>query len=91
MATLTPLDMETILRSVEKTGRCLIVHEAPLTGGFGGEIAARLADQGLLTLQAPIKRVTGYDTVPPLPRLEHLYIPTTERVVAAAREVLAYG
>lgn len=90
VGTLSPLDMDTILRSVEKTGRCVIVHEAPLTGGFGAEIAARLAEHGLLSLQAPVKRVTGYDIVPPLPRLEHLYLPSVERVVSAAREVLAY-
>lgn len=91
VGTLTPLDMETILRSVEKTGRCIIVHEAARTAGFGAEIAARLADDGLLFLQAPVKRVTGYDTVPPLSRLEHLYMPSTDRVVAAARQTLAYG
>ena len=91
VGTLTPLDMTTILRSVEKTGRCVIVHEAPLTGGFGGEIAARLAERGLLSLQAPVKRVTGYDTVMPLPRLEHLYMPSMERVIAAARETLAFA
>ena len=90
VATLSPLDSDTILRSVEKTGRCVIVHEAALTGGFGAEIAARLAERGLLSLQAPVRRVTGYDTVPPLPRLEHLYIPSSDRVVAAAREVMAY-
>ena len=66
VATLKPLDFETILASVEKTGRCVIVHEAPLTGGFGAEIAARLAETGLLSLQAPVERVTGYDTVVPL-------------------------
>ena len=91
VATLTPLDMTAILRSVEKTGRCVIIHEAPLTGGFGGEIAARLAEHGLLSLQAPVKRVTGYDAVPPLPRLEHLYMPTTERILNAARETLTYS
>ncbi len=91
VGTLAPLDMATILSSVDKTGRCLIVHEAPLTGGFGADIAARLAEHGLLSLQAPVRRVTGYDTVPPLPRLEHLYVPSTDRVVDAAREVLAYG
>ena len=91
VATLSPLDMTTILRSVEKTGRCVIVHEAALTGGFGAEIAARLAEHGLLSLRAPVKRVTGYDTVPPLPRLEHLYMPSTARVLAAAREVLAFS
>ena len=66
VATLKPLDFETILASVEKTGRCVIVHEAALTGGFGAEIAARIAEKGLLSLQAPIERVTGYDTVMPL-------------------------
>ena len=91
IATLSPLDMTTILRSVEKTGRCVIVHEAALTGGFGAEIAARLAEHGLLSLQAPVKRVTGYDTVMPLPRLEHIYMPSTERVLAAARDVLAFS
>ena len=91
VATLSPLDMTSILRSVEKTGRCVIVHEAALTGGFGAEIAARLAEHGLLSLQAPVKRVTGYDTVMPLPRLEHLYMPSTERVLAAARDVLAFA
>ena len=91
VGTLRPLDGETILRSVEKTGRCVIVHEAPRTGGFGGEIAARLAEDALLSLQAPIKRVTGYDTVIPLPRLEQHYLPSTERILAAAREVLAFA
>ena len=91
VATLTPLDMSTILQSVEKTGRCVIVHEAPMTNGFGAEIAARLAERGLLSLQAPVKRVTGFDTVMPLPRLEHLYVPSKDRVLAAAREVLAFA
>ncbi|HIE94741.1 MAG TPA: alpha-ketoacid dehydrogenase subunit beta [Acidobacteria bacterium] len=90
VGTLRPLDSATILRSVEKTGRGVIVHEAARTGGFGGEIAARLADEGLLFLQAPVKRVTGYDTVIPLPRLEHHYLPSTDRILTAAREVLAF-
>lgn len=90
VGTLRPLDGATILRSVEKTGRCVIVHEAARTGGFGAEIAARLADDGLLFLQAPVKRVTGYDTVVPLPRLEHHYLPSTDRILTAAREVLAF-
>ena len=91
VATLKPLDMETILASVEKTGRCVIVHEAAYSGGFGGEIAARLAEQGLLSLLAPVRRVTGYDTVMPLPRLEHYYMPSVERILRAAHETLAYG
>lgn len=91
VATLGPtFDFGTILRSVEKTGRCVIVHEATLTGGFGAEIAARLADEGLTSLQAPVKRVTAYDTVMPLPRMEHLQMPTAERVLNAARHVLSF-
>jgi 2-oxoisovalerate dehydrogenase E1 component beta subunit len=91
VATLKPLDADTILASIDKTGRCVIVHEAALTGGFGGEIAARIAESGLLSLQAPIERVTGYDTVMPLPRLEHHYLPSEGRIVAAARRALAFA
>jgi pyruvate dehydrogenase E1 component beta subunit len=90
VATLKPLDMQTILASVEKTGRCIIVHEAPLSGGWGAEIAARLAEQGLLYLLAPVKRVTGYDTIMPYYRLEEHYMPSTARIIKAAREALAY-
>ena len=88
VATLAPLDMTTILESVGKTGRCVIAHEAARNVGVGGEIAARIADRGLLTLLAPIKRVTGYDAIMPFARLEQAYLPTAERIAAAAREVL---
>ena len=88
VATLAPLDMPTILESVEKTGRCVIVHEAARHVGVGAEIAARLADEGLLTLHAPVKRVTGFDTVVPLARLEKEYMPQPERIHAAVRQVL---
>lgn len=91
VATLKPLDMATILASVEKTGRCAIVHEAPLTSGFGAEIAARLADEGLMNLLAPLRRVAGYDTVMPLPRLEQFYMPSAERIVNTARDLLEYA
>jgi len=91
VATLKPLDAKTILDSVKKTGRCVIVHEAPQTAGFGAEIAARLAEHGLLSLLAPIRRVAGYDTIMPLPRLEHSYMPSTARIVSAARESLDYA
>jgi len=91
VATLKPLDSATIIASVEKTGRCVIVHEAPLTGGFGAEIAARLAERALLSLVAPIRRVTGYDTVMPLARLERYYLPSVERIVSAARELMGYA
>lgn len=90
VATLRPLDAAPVLRSVEKTGRCVIVQEAPLTGGFGGEIAARIAEHALLSLLAPVRRVAGYDCVMPLPRLEQHYMPSVERVLAAARDVMNY-
>lgn len=90
VATLRPLDEETIVASVSKTGRCVVIQEAALTGGFGAEIAARLADRGLLSLLAPVRRVAGYDCVMPLPRLEAHYMPSTERILDTAREVLAY-
>jgi len=88
VATLAPLDMRTILESVQKTGRCVIVHEAARNVGVGAEIAARLADQGLLTLLAPIKRVTGYDTIVPYAKLEGDYLPQTDRILSAARQTL---
>jgi 2-oxoisovalerate dehydrogenase E1 component beta subunit len=90
-ATLKPLDLSTILASVEKTGRCVIVHEAARTLGLGAEIAAELAEKGLLFLMAPVKRVTGYDTVMPLPRTEMRYLPSVARIVKAVREVLAFA
>jgi len=88
VATLKPLDMPTILESVARTGRCVIVHEAPRTAGFGAEIAANLAEQGLYSLLAPVQRVTGYDTVMPLSRLEYQYLPSVQRIVAAVRKTL---
>jgi len=90
VATLKPLDMPTILRSVERTGRCVIVHEAARTGGYGAEIAARLAEEGLFSLLAPVERVAGWDTVMPLPRLERWYMPDAERVAGAVRKIMEY-
>jgi pyruvate dehydrogenase E1 component beta subunit len=91
VATISPLDMDPILESVGRTGRCVIVHEAPRTGGFGAEIAARLADEGLASLVAPVTRATGFDTAFPLARLEGKYMPDRRRVLAAARRVLEYA
>lgn len=88
--TLKPLDTNTILESVSRTGRVVIVHEAALSMGFGAEIAATIAEAGLFDLRAPIRRVAGWDTVMPLPRLETFYMPDTERVLAACQQVLAY-
>ena len=90
LATLKPYDEETILSSVAKTGRCVIVHEAARTAGFGAEIAALLAERGLLTLMAPVVRVTGFDTIMPLPKLEQYYLPSRTRVAGAARTVCQY-
>ncbi|UIF91375.1 alpha-ketoacid dehydrogenase subunit beta [Cupriavidus sp. UYPR2.512] len=89
VATLKPLDMQTILESVTRTGRCVIVHEAPRTAGFGAEIVAQLADAGLYSLAAPVQRVTGFDTVVPLARLEYTYLPGVARIVDAARKAMA--
>ncbi len=91
VATLKPLDMQTILDSVSKTGRCVIVHEAARTAGFGAEIAAQLLEHGLLSLLAPVKRVTGYDTVMPLYRLEEFYLPGVDQIITAVREVVEFG
>jgi pyruvate dehydrogenase E1 component beta subunit len=89
LATLSPIDGETILASVAKTGRLVIVHEAARNVGVGAEIAAIVAEHGLFDLQAPIQRVTGYDTVMPLFRLEHDYIPSVQRIVDAVQSLMA--
>jgi 2-oxoisovalerate dehydrogenase E1 component beta subunit len=91
LATLKPYDEETVLASVLKTGRCVIVHEAARTGGFGAEIAALMTERALLSLLAPVVRVTGYDTIIPLPRLEQSYMPSVGRIAAAARKVYRFG
>jgi len=90
VTTLKPLDSATILESVGRTGRLIIVHEAPLTCGYGAEIATRVAGAGLMSLLAPIERVAGYDTVMPYPRTEAWYMPSVQKVTAAARRVMAY-
>jgi 2-oxoisovalerate dehydrogenase E1 component beta subunit len=91
VATVKPLDMDTILTSVAKTGRRVIVTEAPRSCGVASEIAAGLAEDGLLSLLAPVRRVTAYDVVVPLPRLEHHYLPGKARIMAAVKHVLAFG
>ena len=89
LRTLVPLDQATVLDSVRKTGRAVIVHEAPRTGGFGAELAALIAEQALTSLQAPVLRVTGYDT--PFPyTLEHTYRPDAPRVLRAIEHVMRY-
>lgn len=88
--TLNPLDFETIITSVAKTGRVVIVHEAVKTCGFGAEIAATLAEEAILNLRAPILRVTAPDVHVPLARLVEHYLPATGRIRAALDEVLTY-
>lgn len=88
LATVSPIDYETILDSVEKTGRLVIVHEAPKTCGVGAEIAAEVADQALFSLEAPIVRVAGYDTPMPLFKLEHDYMPSVNRILKGIRRTL---
>jgi len=91
LRTLVPYDEDTVTASVRKTGRALVVHEAPLTLGFGAEVAARLAEAAFPWLDAPIRRVTYPDRPVPYARvLENALLPTKEKVLAAAREVLAY-
>lgn len=91
VSTLKPLDLDSILGSVAKTGRCVIATEAPRTCSFASEIAAGLAEEGLLALLAPVQRVTGYDVVMPLPRLEKRYLPDRQAIVAAAKKALAFA
>ena len=91
LATLKPYDEKAVLRSVAKTGRCVIVHEAARTGGFGAEIAALIAERGLSSLLAPVIRVTGYDTIVPMARLEQHYMPSVERIVSAARKACQFS
>lgn len=90
VATIKPLDMDTIVTSVEKTGRCLIIHEAALSGGVGAEIAAQIAEKALFSLKAPPERVTGWDTIVPYARMEKYYIPSEKRIVEAVRRLMEY-
>jgi len=90
LLTLNPFDSETVLASVKKTGRVVIVHEAVKTCGFGAEIAATIAEEALLHLRAPILRVTAPDVTMPLPKLEDHYLPTSEQINNAMDEVMRY-
>ncbi len=85
-----PFDMDTIAESVCKTGRCVVVHEAPLTCGMGAEIAARVMEECFLHLEAPVQRVTGFDTIMPYYKLENEYLPESPRILKGITECLAY-
>jgi len=91
LRSICPLDTETIVESVRKTGRAVIVHEAPRNCGLGAEIASRIMEHCFLYLEAPIQRVTGFDTVMPYYKLEQEYLPEAHRISAALEEVIAYG
>lgn len=91
VATIKPLDMDTILASVEKTGRCVIIHEGCLTNGVGAEIAAQIAEKALFSLKAPPARVAGFDTIVPYARMEKYYIPSEKRIVEAVQSLMEYA
>jgi len=90
LRTIYPFDMDAVAASVKKTGRCVIVHEAPKTCGFGAEIAARIMEECFLHLEAPVQRVAGFDTIMPYYKLELEYMPDADRVKKAIDEVMAY-
>jgi pyruvate dehydrogenase E1 component beta subunit len=90
LRTLSPLDSNTLIDSVKKTKRAVVVHEAPRSCGVGAEIVARINEMALVYLEAPVERVTGFDTVTPLPKLEKLYLPDVSRVVHAIDRVMNF-
>lgn len=90
LRTINPFDEEAIINSVKKTGRCVIVHEAPKTCGFAAELIATINEKALLSLQAPIARVTGPDAPYPLYQLENYYLPSHERIIKAIEGVMRY-
>ena len=90
LRTISPMDVDTIVNSIRKTGRGVIVHEAPKTCGLGAEIIALINEKALLSLQAPIERVTGFDVPVPLLKSEHYYLPNPKRIVLAVKKVMSF-
>lgn len=90
LRTLSPMDTETIVESVKKTHRAVVVHEAPASCGVGAEIVARINEKALVHLEAPVQRVAGFDTVMPLPKLEKYYLPSAERVIHAVDQTVNF-
>lgn len=88
--TLSPLDTESIMESIKKTKRAVVVHEAPRSCGVGAEIVAQINEKALLYLEAPVERVTGFDTLMPLPKLENYYLPNAQRVIEAIDRVTRF-
>jgi pyruvate dehydrogenase E1 component beta subunit len=90
LRTISPMDVEAVVNSIRKTGRGVIVHEAPKTCGLGAEIIALINEKALLSLQAPIERVTGFDIPVPLLKSEHYYLPNPQRIVMAVKKVMSF-
>ena len=90
LRSLSPLDTETIVASVRRTGRCVVVHEAVVTGGIGAEIAARVTEECFYNLEAPVLRVGAYTTPYPPSRLEEHYLPDLDRILDAVDRTLSY-
>src|SRR5262249_44227411 len=90
LLTIAPMDTATIVESVRKTGRCVVVHEGPRNCGIASEVIARINEQALMYLEAPIIRVTGFDVPIPYFSKEKAYLPDAERVLKALRETLAF-
>lgn len=90
LLTVSPLDTETITDSVSKTGRVVVIHEGPRTCGIGAEVVARIVEKSLMYLEAPVRRITGYDVQFPYFARERAFLPSAERIGHAAREVLAF-
>ena len=89
LRTLVPLDVDTLVGAVARTGRCVVVHEAPLSAGFGAEVLATLVEEAFYDLDAPVARVTAYDIPYPAASMEHWYLPSLDRVVATARHTVS--
>lgn len=90
LRTLAPMDTATVVASVHKTGRLVVAHEAPRTLGLGAELAARVTEEALTSLLAPVERVTGFDTVVPLAKLEPHYLPDAERIAEGVRRAVGF-
>ena len=90
LRTISPMDVDAIINSIRKTGRGVIVHEAPKTCGMGAEIIALINEKALLSLQAPIERVTGFDIPMPLMKSEHYDLPNPKRIVLAVKKVMSF-
>ena len=90
LLTISPLDDELFTESARKTGRIVVIHEAPRSFGPGAEVVARLVEKSFLYLEAPIRRLTGFDLVIPLFQREKAYLPSVKRIVQAARETLDF-